>query len=98
VAAFDRQSDQEAFLKAWLTPRVIGSALSPAIFCPSADSSLVCSVILSNCFLACDVHSSTMSDGCFAVASWRGLGSRLSRVNSPSVKKMPRPGDDVGAS
>jgi hypothetical protein len=39
MAAFDRQSDQEAFLKAWLTPRVIGSALSPAIFCPSAESS-----------------------------------------------------------
>jgi hypothetical protein len=36
---------------------VIGSALSPAIFCPSVDSSLVCSVSVSNYFLAAPVHS-----------------------------------------
>jgi len=37
----DRRSDQEAFLKAWLTLRVTDSTLSPAIFCPSAVSSLI---------------------------------------------------------
>jgi hypothetical protein len=37
----DRRSDQEAFLKAWLTLRVADSTLSPAIFCPSAVSSLI---------------------------------------------------------
>ena len=37
------QADQEAFLNAWLTLRAIGSALSAAVFCPSAVSSLVCS-------------------------------------------------------
>ena len=34
ASASDRWSGQEAFLKTWLKFRVIGSALSPAIFCP----------------------------------------------------------------
>lgn len=38
------QAAQEAFLNAWLTLRAIGSALSAAVFCPSAVSSLVCSI------------------------------------------------------
>ncbi len=44
-------------MKAWLTLRAIGSALSPAIFCPSAVSSLVCSLSVSNCLRACVVHN-----------------------------------------
>ena len=55
------RSGQAAFSKAWLTLRATGSALSLAIFCPSAVSSLVCSLSASNCFLACDVHSSRWS-------------------------------------
>ena len=69
--AWDRWNSQEAFLKAWLTLRAIGSALFPAIFCPSAVSSLVRSLSISNCLRACVVHSSTISDGAFAAASWR---------------------------
>jgi hypothetical protein len=40
-AQFREWSGQEAFLKAWLKLRAIGSALSPAIFCPSAVSSAI---------------------------------------------------------
>jgi hypothetical protein len=61
----------DAFVSADL-PRVIGSAPSPAIFCPSADSSLVCSVSVANCFLACAVHSSIMS-----VAALHGVSKKF---------------------
>ena len=71
ASAWDRRSDQEAFLKAWLKLRVIGSALSPAIFCPSAVSSLICSSSIAIFFWACAVHSSTRSNDDFAVESGR---------------------------
>src|SRR6476469_9333795 len=66
-----QRSDQEAFLKAWLTLRVNGAALSPANFVPRAVSSLICSLSIAVCFWACAVHSSKRSDDEFAVESWR---------------------------
>lgn len=54
ASAWDRRGRQEAFLKAWLTLRAIGSPLSSAIFCPSDVSSLICSLSISICFRACD--------------------------------------------
>ena len=61
---------QEALWKTWLTPRASGPAFSPAIFCPSAVSSVACSFSISNCFCACSVDISKNSEGDFTPNSF----------------------------
>src|SRR5665213_994882 len=50
---------------------LIGSAVSEATRCDNSASSLVWAVNASNCFLACEVHSSIASEGDFtATSAW----------------------------
>src|SRR5262249_25234915 len=57
------------FLKALVTPLLIGSAVSVASFWAAAVSSLVWSVTASNCLRACALVSSTISESDFTPTS-----------------------------
>ena len=61
--------------------RVVGSALELAILCPSAASSLNCSVSIPNCFWVWNDQSATASDGPLAVeiCDDRGRGDLRAR-------------------
>src|SRR5450631_604928 len=60
---------QAAGLNSFDALALIGSAVSVAIFWLNSASSLVCAVKVSNCFLACALHSSIASEGDFTPIS-----------------------------
>ena len=57
------ESDQAAGLNSFDALALIGSTVSVATFWASSASSLAWAEMVSNCFLAWEVHSSTASDG-----------------------------------
>src|SRR5450755_2455581 len=57
--------DQAAGLNSFDALALIGSTVSVATFWVNSASSLEWAVRVSNCFLACEVHSSIASDGDF---------------------------------
>src|SRR5471030_2650068 len=62
-------ADQAAGLNSFDALVLIGSTVSVATFWVNWASSLVLAVKVSNCFLACEVHSSIASDGDFTPIS-----------------------------
>src|ERR1700689_3261776 len=63
------RAGQATLANALFIPLLIGSAVSVATFCARALSSLLWAVSDSNCFRACALDSSIISDGDFAVIS-----------------------------
>jgi hypothetical protein len=82
-----REEGQPAYLlNAVATPALSGSVILMVTFWASSVSSLVCAIIVSNCFRACAVDSSTNSDGDFTPSScWACSKAALVLVRATSM-------------